>query len=133
MSSPAPFPATAPLLGPLTEWCLDTFDGLAPILIGVEFGPDIVGFHPVELDPVDPISDLVGLRADPDWSIAVLIVDVLHAQGEDLETNTFNGTLAFACDREGRSTARLDSPSGQRRSLRSSSGHLATVCTELFW
>lgn len=130
--SPAPFPATAPLLGPITEWCLDTFDGLAPILIGVEFGVETVGFHPVELDPVDPIADLIGLRADPDWSIAVLIVDVIHAQSQDLETNAFDGILAYSFDREGRSTARLDSPCGQRRNLRNKRGFLGEICAELF-
>lgn len=130
--SPIPFPATAPLLGPLTEWCLDTFDGLAPILIGVEFGDDSVGFHPVELDPVDPIADLIGLRADPDWSIVVLLVDVLHAQTIDLETNAFDGVLAYACDRKGLSTALLDTPCGQRRKLRQREGFLAVTCSELF-
>jgi len=130
--SPIPFPATAPLLGPLTEWCLDTFDGLAPILIGVEFGTESVGFHPVELDPVDPIADLIGLRADPDWAIVVLIVDVLHAQAVDLETNAFDGVLAYACDRRGLSTARLDTPCGQRRNLRQREGFLAVTCADLF-
>ena len=130
--SPTPFPATSPLLGPITDWCLDTFDGLAPLLIGIEFGVDTVGFHPVELDPVDPIADLVGLRADPDWSIAVVIADVLHAQARDLETNAFSGILAYSCDREGLSQARLDTPCGQRRNLRHRTGFLPAVCAELF-
>lgn len=130
--SPIPFPATSSLLGPLTEWCLDTFDGLAPLLIGVEFGSDLVSFHPVELDPVDPVADLIGLRADSGWSIVVLILDVIHAQSQDLETSAFNGILAYACDSEGRSTARLDSPGGQRRHLRRKEGFLSTACAELF-
>lgn len=130
--SPIPFPAIRPLLGPLTEWCLDTFDGLTPLLIGVEFGADTVGFHPVELDAVDPIADLIGLRADPDWSIVVLILDVLHTQSHDLETNASDGILAYACDREGQTAARLDTPSGQRRNLRRHEGFLAVTCAELF-
>lgn len=130
--SPVPFPATRPLIGPLTEWCLDAFDGLAPLLIGVEFGAESVGFHPVELDAVDPVADLIGLRADPDWSIVVLIVDVLHTQTQDLETGAFNGILAYACDREGITAARLDTPCGRRRNLRQREGFLATICAELF-
>ena len=81
---------------------------------------------------MDPIADLVGLRADPDWSIAVVIVDVLHAQAQDLETNAFSGILAYSCDREGLSQARLDTPCGQRRNLRHRTGFLPTVCAELF-
>lgn len=130
--SPTPFPATAPLLGPLTEWCLDTFDGLAPLLIGVEFTADGAGFHPVELDPVDPVADLVGLQADPDWSAAIIIVDVLHSPSERMQDNIDGGLLAFACDRGGASTTRLDYPNGSRRVLRHPRGVLEAVCRALF-
>ena len=130
--SPTPFPATAPLLGPVTEWCLDTFDELAPLLVGVEFTSENACFHPVELDPVDPVSDLIGMRADPDWSAAIVIVDVLHSPGQCGQDNIDDGLLAFGCDRAGASTTRLDYPNGSRRVLRHPQGPLETVCQALF-
>lgn len=130
--SPQPFPTTAPLLGPITEWCIDTFDGLTPLLIGVEFGAEHVGFHPVELDPIDPLSDTVGLVADPEWDVAVLLVDVLHAIDNTETVTTRSGLLAHGHDRDGLFVTILDSPDGSRRMLRQTRGVLHDAIAELF-
>ena len=130
--SPVPFPATAPLLAPITEWCLDTFEELSPLLIGAHFGADNVSFIPVELDPVDPLSDLDGLMADPTWDVVVLIVDVLHTHDRSQPFGAQEGLLAHGCDRERLSITLLDVGRGPRRTLRQPHEALCAAADRLF-
>ena len=130
--SPVPLPPTTPLLAPLAEWCLDTFDGLAPLLIGVEFRRETVALHPVELDSVDPISDLVGLTADPNWEVIVLIVDVVHIGGGRALNTPDAGLVAHARNRVDFSATVFDYACGQRRTLRNPGSIVRDTTQRLF-
>ncbi len=130
--SPVPFPVTASLLAPISEWCLDTFEELSPLLVGAHFGAEQISFHPVELDPVDPLSDLCGLIADPDWDVVVLIVDVLHAHDGAHLWGIEEGQLAHGRDRTGASVTLLDLDRGPRRTLRQPHGTLRVAVDQLF-
>lgn len=128
--SPVPFPLAASLLRPLASWCLDTFEGLDPLLVGVDFRDDTVGLHPIHLDQIDPLHDITSLRAPDDWDAAVLLVDVIHASVAVRNWISMTGIIAVAADRTGQTAAQLDLGTGSRTPIDRGLGPLARVCTE---
>ena len=130
--SPVPFPLAAPLLRPLASWCLDTFDGLDPLLVGVEFRDDTMALHPVHLDPIDPLQDVASLAAPDAWSAIVLLIDVIHASVALRHWISISGVMALAADRTGEIAGELDSGRGARTALDYGFGSLAQLCDDFF-
>ncbi len=130
--SPVPFPLAAPLLRPLASWCLDTFEGLDPLLVGIEFRHDTMALHPVHLDPIDPLQDVATLAAPDSWSAIVLLIDVIHASVALRQWISISGVLALAADRTGEVAGELDSGHGARTTLDYGFGSLAQLCGAFF-
>ena len=125
--SPCPFSAYAGLLRPLATWCLDTFGGGPPMLIGIVLGEENVRFQPVELGPDDPVDDLADLAAPEPWDVIVVV-----AETAEIESVPQPGTVAHAVDRHGSSATELDEWCGRRRSLRLVRGRLHDACLDVF-
>jgi len=124
---PCPQSIYRSILGPLANWCLDTFAADAPMLVGVELGEDTFGLHPVHLDEADPLRDLAELVAPDDWDAAVVVLAAQDAHG-----GRMSGTLAHAVDRHGQSATYLDEDCGRRRPLYHARGRLHDRCHMLF-
>lgn len=107
-------------------WLLDTFGDGPPMLVGVEFGHPKVRFHPVRLDPDDPLDTMAGLAAPDSWDVLGVVVEASDALGR-----AHAGAVAHCVDREGMSATELDESCGRRRSLRAVRGRLHDACMEL--
>lgn len=115
------------ILGPLVNWCLDTFGEDAPVLIGVHLGPEHMQLHHTELSIVDPIRDLASRRASDDWDVVIVVLETARIDGLP-----HSGVVAHAMDRHGQSATVLDEQCGRRRPLRHPSGWLHRVTLSLF-
>lgn len=118
-------------LHPLALWCLDTFDDDHHLLVGVELGADAIQLFPIELCPLDPITDLRLLRAPESWDAAIVIADVLAARLTFEEASRTRGRLAHAGDHLGHSATILRGPDGHDRPL-SGAGRLHGATAGLF-
>lgn len=123
---PCPLWTHTALLRPIALWSLDTFGDDPPMLIGVEFGSSRVRFHPVFLDPEDPIDTMADLIAPDEWDVLAVV-----ANAYDVSAQRTHGVIAHAVDRAGRAATELDQPCGQRRPLRSFGGRLHDACLEM--
>ena len=125
-SRPCPLSTHTALLRPIARWSLDTFGGDPPMLVGVSLANPKALFHPISLDPFDPVTSIDQLVAPTSWDLVVVIVEALETGSE-----VRDGIVAHAVDRAGRSATELDDWCGRRRALRSRHGRLHKAAVQL--